>query len=283
VKTEFGYHIIRLDGIQPGATKSFEEARADIDSELRRDQAADRFGDIEEQLAQRLEEGGIAFDALAKEFNLQTGEVARFERGTGGAPLGSTQELQDIVFGTQVLADRRIGGPVQLGEDRVAIVRVLDHKPAAPKPIAEVRDQIVSTLRTQRGTEAALKAAQAAQQKLESGSSLDDVARETGVTAEPARFVGRGDPSIPAQVRELVFDSPRPTQKPVYRSIQLDTGGAALVAIIASKVDSSGSNPELEATRKQQAAAQHGVGDVIAYMEEARRTADVDKNPQIFE
>ncbi len=283
VKTQFGYHIIRLDGIQPGATKSFEEARAELESEVRRERAADRFGDIEERLGQRLAEGSVAFDELAREFGMQTGEVARFERGVGGDPLGNSPELQELIFSTSVLADRRIGGPVALGEDRIAIVRVLDHKPAAPKPIAEVRDQVVTALRNERGTEAAMKAAEAARQKLESGASLEQVARELGVTAEPARFAGRMDPSLPAQVREEVFAGPKPDKKPIYRAIQLSTGGAALVAITASKVDASAANPELEDTRKRQAAAQRGMGDVIAYIEEARRTAEVDKNPQVFE
>src|SRR5438105_9661865 len=50
VKTQFGYHIIRLDEIQPGKSKSFGEARSDLEAQLRRDRATDRFGEVQEQL-----------------------------------------------------------------------------------------------------------------------------------------------------------------------------------------------------------------------------------------
>ena len=60
VKTQYGYHIIRLDEVQAAKGKSFEEARADLEAQLRRDRATDRFGEIQEQLqtkARRAERG----------------------------------------------------------------------------------------------------------------------------------------------------------------------------------------------------------------------------------
>ena len=45
VKTEFGYHVVKLDGIEAARTKAFEEVRAELETELRRDRAADIFGE----------------------------------------------------------------------------------------------------------------------------------------------------------------------------------------------------------------------------------------------
>src|SRR5262249_26843439 len=42
VKTQYGYHIIRLDEVQAGKGKTFEEARPDLEAQLRRDRATDR-------------------------------------------------------------------------------------------------------------------------------------------------------------------------------------------------------------------------------------------------
>ena len=179
----------------------------------------------------KLEQPGADLNALAKQFNLQTGEAARFVRGAGGPPLGVAQPLQEMVFGDSPLGIGHLGGPVLLGDDRLVIVKVLEHRKPQVKPLAEVRDGIVAVMRKQRGTDAALEAAQAARAKLEAGTSFDDVARELGVPADPARFIGRGDPSVPAQLRETVFAAPKPGDKPVYRAVKLETGGAALVAI----------------------------------------------------
>jgi peptidyl-prolyl cis-trans isomerase D len=284
VKTQYGYHIIRLDGIQPGTTKAFADVRGEIDAQLRRDKASEQFGDIQEQIQSRLEQPGATLDGLAKEFNLQVGEVADFQRSAGGGTLGTSPELQETVFSDAVLAEKRIGGPVALGEDRIVLVKLIEHHKPAPKPIAEVRAQITDELKKERGTAEAVKAAQNAKQKLESGTSFDDVARELGVTAEAARFIGRDDPAVPNQIRQATFDAAKPAAgKPIVRTVQLDTGGAAVVQITDSRVDAGESNPQMQVARKRQVAAQQGMSDVSAYVQELRRTAKVVKNPQAFE
>ncbi len=88
----------------------------------------------------------------------------------------------------------------------------------------------MAAIKKDRGSEAALKAAQDAEAKLQAGASFDDVAKQLGVSSEPARFVGRTDSTIPAQLRE-VFNAPKPTAQPIYRAVALQTGGAAVVAL----------------------------------------------------
>jgi peptidyl-prolyl cis-trans isomerase D len=291
VKTEFGYHIIRLDEVQAGKTKPLESVRPEIEAELKRNAATDRFGELQEQIQAKVEQGGMNdLNALAKEFNLQTGEIAKFLRGPGGAPLGAAQPIQDIVFGEPPLQPGKIGGPTVLGEDRLVLVKVTEHSKPQPAPIAEVRDGIVAAIKKERGTQAALKAAQDGQAKLQAGTSFDDVAKQLGLSAEPARFISRTDSTIPLQLRDVVFSSPKPTDKPVYRMVTMQTGGAALVAITKLNTDQAeGDKDKLVARLQQQAmqvkqdAARHGQADAEAYVEEVRRTADVRKNPKAFE
>src|ERR1700680_1274522 len=137
VKTQFGYHIIRLDEIQARKGKSFEEARAELEAQVRRDRATDRFGDIQERLQTKLGEPGADLTALAQEYDLQAGDIASFAKGAGGAPLGAAPALQDLVFGDPALAVGHAGGPVVLGDDRLVIVKVLEHRKPEPKPLAE--------------------------------------------------------------------------------------------------------------------------------------------------
>ena len=283
VKTQYGYHIIRVDEIQAGKTQTFEQARTEVDAQLRRDRAADRFGDRQEQLQRRLEQPGADFDALAKEFQLQTGEVARFLRGTGGAPLGTTNELQDAVFSTATLDEGRIGGPVLLGEDRIVIVKDLEHHKAAPQPLAEVHEIIIAAILKARGSAAAVKAAEGARDKLNGGASFDQVVHELGVTAEPAHFVGRTDPSIPPQIREAVFRAPKPEGKPVYRALPLSEGGAALLAVTTLRTHGAVVNAQADSAAAEKSRTRQGEGEVAAYLAEVRRTTDVKKNPKAFE
>ena len=279
VKTRFGYHIIKLEEIQPAKVKSFEEVRPQLEADLKHNRAGDRFGEIQEQLQRKLQEPDANLDVLAKEYQMQTGAVPQFLRGTGGGTLAGVQPVQDLVFGDNAVGIGKLGGPALAGEDRLILVKVLDRKQPQLKPLAEVRDSIVADLRKQAGTEAALKAAQSATAKLEGGASFDEVIKDLGVTAEPAKFISRGEASVPAQVLSAVFAAPKPDPgKTLYRPVKLATGGAALFALTNVRTKPTDSNPRAEMAYRRQAAERIGDQAVNAYVDELRRTASVKKN-----
>jgi peptidyl-prolyl cis-trans isomerase D len=282
IKTQFGYHIIRLDEIQAGKAKSFDEARNELEAQVRRDHATDRFGDVQEQLSSKLAEPGADLNALAEQYHLQQGDVASYAKGAGGAPLGAAPALQELLFGDPPLAVGRLGGPVLLGDDRLVIVKVLDHRKPAPQPLADVRAGIVAALTREQESTAALKAAESAREKLAAGASFDEVAKELKVTADPAHFIGRTDPSVPTQVRAAAFSAPRPAGKPEFRTVALSDGGAALVAVTAVRTAATRA-VSVHSERGLQEAQQLGTADAKAYEEEVRRTADVRKNPKAFD
>ena len=282
VKTQFGYHIIRLDEIQASKGKTFEEARPELEAQVRRARATDRFGEIQEQLQAKLAEPGADLAALAQQFTLQQGEVKEFVKGVGGAPLGAAPQLQQLLFGDPPLGTDKIAGPVLLGDDRLAIFRVLEHRASAPKPLAEVRESIVAAITKEQGTQAALSAAERARDDLLKGSSFDAVATQLKVSADPAHFIGRNDPSVPAQIRDATFAVPRPAGKPEFRAVTLNDGGAALIAVSAVRTAAAHDN-EAQATRALQETERLGTGATMAYVDEVRRTASVRKNPKAFE
>ena len=282
VKTQFGYHIIRLDEIQASKAKTFDEARPELEAQVRRARATDRFGEIQEQLQAKLAEPGADLAALAQQFTLQQGEVKEFVKGVGGAPLGAAPQLQQLLFGDPPLGTDKIAGPVLLGDDRLAIFRVLEHRASAPKPLAEVRESIVAAITKEQGTQAALSAAERARDDLLKGSSFDAVATQLKVSADPAHFIGRNDPSVPAQIRDAAFAVPRPAGKPEFRALTLNDGGAALIAVSAVRTAAAHDN-EAQATRALQETERLGTGATMAYVDEVRRTASVRKNPKAFE
>ncbi|HEY2339554.1 MAG TPA: SurA N-terminal domain-containing protein [Steroidobacteraceae bacterium] len=282
VKTQYGYHIIRLEEIQRGKSKSFEEARPELEAQLRRARATDRFGEIQEQLQAKLAEPGADLNSLAQQYNLQQGEVKEFVKGAGAVPLGAAPQLQELLFGDPPLAADKLGGPVLLGDDRLVIFKVLQHRASAPKPLAEVRDSIVATITKDQGTQAALGAAQRAREQLLKGAAVDEVAQELKVSADPAHFIGRNDPSVPAQVREAAFGLSKPAGKPESRALTLNDGGAALVVVSAVRT-APAQDGAAKASRSQQESERLGTAAALAYVDEVRRTASVRKNPKAFE
>jgi peptidyl-prolyl cis-trans isomerase D len=282
VKYQFGYHILKLEEIQSQEDRPFEEVRAELDAQYRTMTSADLFGDREEQINTMLSKGNADLDKIAQDLGLARGTVERFLRGGGGEPLGSSPDLQQRVFSDAALSQGRIGGPVALGDDRLVIFKVREHHKAEVKPLAEVRDEIVALLRDERGTAAAKAAAEAALKRLQDGETLDAVAKSLGVVAEPARFVGRGDPSIPADLRTAVFEAPRPADKPVIEMEALDDGSSAVFVLTRTRVADASANPAMTAQQNAQLAQRVAGGEVQAYIEEAQANADIVRNPAVF-
>ncbi len=285
VKTEYGYHIIRLDEVKGGQMRTLDQAHAEIEADYRHDKAAEIFGDRQEKLQQKLEGGTAAdFDAIAKEFSLSGGEIAQFTRTAGAAPLGAKPDLLQAVFSADSLAGDRIGGPVALADDHIVIYRVLEHHAPAPLPIAAVRDQIVAAIRKSEGAAAAKAAADAALAQVQAGASFDSAVAALAVPSAAATFVGRNDAKIPVPVRDAAFALPAPTAgKPAYRALATDDGGAALIAVTAVQPGKPGGDASVDQKLASQTLHRDGSGDVAAYVLELERHANVQRNPNVFE
>jgi peptidyl-prolyl cis-trans isomerase D len=241
------------------------------------------FGDRQEQLQQKLETtSGADLQALAKEFGLTLADVPEYTRGGGGL-LGANSELSSVVFSDNVLKDQRIGGPVALADDRLVIVKVLEHHPAKARPLAEVRAEVDAAVAKEEGTKAARAAADAAVKRLKAGASLDVIAKELHTTATPAIDMGRGDPQPPAQIRDAAFTAPGVTAgRPVYEAIAMDEGGAAVVAVLAVRPGAPGANPANDQQLVASFAQRHSQADLAAYLAEMQRRATVRRNLAIL-
>jgi peptidyl-prolyl cis-trans isomerase D len=283
VKSQFGYHLIKLEEVQAGEAKPFEAVRAELDSQYRQDKSAELFGERQDQIGALLEKGEDDLDKIAKDLNLTRGSIAQFLRGGGAEPLGSSPDLQQVVFEDSTLNQGKIGGPVALGEDRLVLVKVTAHHKAEVKPLDQVRADIVTLLKPDRGVAAAKAAAEELEKKLEGGEKLATAAGQSKVTVEPARFISRGDPSIPAALRTAVFEAPRPEGKPVVRSASLDDGSTAVFVVSRTRVGDTQANPQLALQQDLMLAQRAAAGDIAAYVNEAKRKAKIEKNPRVFE
>ena len=282
VKSQFGYHLIKLEEIQAGEAKPFEAVRVELDAQYREEHSATLFGSRQDDIELELEKGESDLDKIAQQLELTRGSIAEFPRGGGAEPLGSSADLQQVVFGDAVLNQGKIGGPIHLGEDRLVLVKVTGHRKAEVKPLAQVHEEIVALLKKERAVKAAEAAAAALVPKLEAGERLETLAPELKVTSDPARFVGRGDPSIPAALGTAIFEAPRPEGKPVVRTATLDDGSSAVFVLTRSRSGDS-SNPQLVQQQNASLLERSGGGDVAAYVAEAKRKATIIKNPKVFE
>jgi peptidyl-prolyl cis-trans isomerase D len=188
-----------------------------------------------------------------------------------------------MVFSDAALNQRRVAGPVQLGEDRITVFQVVSHAAATTRPLAEVTDTITAAIRREQGAAAAQAAADAAVAKLKAGARFDAVLAELKVKSDPARFVARSAPDMPVQLRDAAFAGVRPTaDKPHVEAVKVDGGAIALLAVTGSRVQAFSDDPQLQQLRGQRELQRYSVRDLDAYVGDIVSATKVSKNPQAF-
>ncbi len=283
VRSEFGYHVIRLDGVEAGHQKSFEEVRGELESEYRTAQAERVFGERQEILAEKAFENPDSLDAAASELKLEVKSVADFRREGGAAPFANNAAVIEAAFNDGVLAGQN-SEPLELDAGHVIAVRSEDRKPPQQKPLAEVRQQVAQAVRQQRGEELARSRGEEALEKLNEGASWATVVAELKAPAQGPRFVKRTDQDVPAGLRQPVFLAAKPEAgKPIYQGVAMPEGGYALLALTNVRMDAAPSSPEQLQTRSRQLAGRVAQTEVSGYIAELRRRADVNVNPKVFE
>ena len=99
VKTQFGYHILKLDGIQEPTVKTFEQAKAELETEYKRNEAERLFNNAQDQLADAALQNATDIDVVAKKAGLTVQDIPNFTRNNGGGALGNVPGKMELVPG----------------------------------------------------------------------------------------------------------------------------------------------------------------------------------------
>jgi peptidyl-prolyl cis-trans isomerase D len=281
VKTQFGYHILKLDGIQPPAVKSFDASRAELEAEYRRNEAERLFNNAQDQLADAALQNATDIELVAKKAGLTVQDIANFSRSEGGGALGNVPAVIDAAFSQDVL-DGRLSPIVEVEKGRGVVLRATDHKVPQQKPLEAVRTEVVAEWKKQRGVELAAAAAADAAKRLNAGESWDAVAKSLGVSAQAPKFIARSDQDVPIEIRTTAFRAPKPAQKSIYENVSLAGGDAAVLAFSAVREDPDPAKSK-DADIRQQYAAQIASSEAQSYAAAARADAKVTLNPKAMD
>lgn len=286
VKTQFGYHVIKLDEVEPGSVRTFEQARAEVEEEYRRERAQTIFQDQADKLEDLAFSTLTELESVAAKMNLPLKTIQGFTR-EGGGELGQYRDVIEAAFSEEVLQQGQNSPLIALGEDRAVVLRVTNHKPAEPRPLAEVRAQIEARLKVQAARDAAAKKGAEVLAQLEQGKSWEEVAKALSIQPVGQRFIGRDDAIAPSAVVRAAFEVPRTTvskEKPFLAGVTTDDGNYAVYAVTAVRDPDPAQEPQKDKeARTRQLQVQLGNAEFAAYLSEAERRADIDRNERVFE
>ena len=173
VESEYGFHIIRLTGITPGRTRSFDQARPDIEQELKKQLAARQLAELAEKFNNTVFEQSDSLKPAAeliKQTPRTSGWVTR--SGAQEAQLNNPKLVQ-AVFSEDVRVNKRNTEVIEIAPNTLVAARVVEHKPSVMQPFEQVRPAIEKNLVERRANQLAAQAGREQLELLRQGKVAD--------------------------------------------------------------------------------------------------------------
>jgi len=229
VKTQYGFHIIKVLDRETAHTRPFEEVRASIVPLLTDQKLSADANNISTQMAAAVRQSNRqSLDDLARKFNLKLGETQPASVTDPVGDLGNTPELHQALF---QLRSGELSQPFQLPQGYVILTpKVI--QPAHQGTLSEVHDKVLADYQQEKSIELAKTKADELAKRVQSGEAFDQAAKALGLTVvTPAPFARNGSVQDvgSAKVLEAAFGMPVGQSSPAAQ-----VGGNWLVYRIVS-------------------------------------------------
>jgi peptidyl-prolyl cis-trans isomerase D len=285
VKSQFGFHIIRIEGFRPEHQRPFEEVEEQVRFSVTEGRASAEAETRAIALAQRLQseqpDAQEAWQVVADEDEAvvlnQSPPFAAEQQIPG---IGQATELSDEAFGAEV---GDIHGP--LAVPRGWIVWQLEEiRPAGVPPFEDVRTQVEQTLRRDKAMEMATEQGRQLAERWRQGEDIVTLAEEFGSTVTEAREHRRGTPvgtvGVVSGLDEAVFAA---AEGEVLEPVAAGARGVVVAKVIGlTLVEASEVENELEPVRAR-ITAEKANQLLRAILNERRRETVVTVNNELLQ
>jgi peptidyl-prolyl cis-trans isomerase D len=185
VESEFGFHIIRLTDIKAPPQRSFEDLRADIEKDLRRQQAQRLFSESAEAFSNLVYEQPDSLQPAAERFKLELKTAKGLLRQPAAdAGVLAKPELLSAIFAPDSVERKRNTVAIETGSSQLTSARVVQHLPARTLPLAEVRSNVRERLVAQRAAELARAEGEKKLQAWKGGEAASQLAASVTVSRD---------------------------------------------------------------------------------------------------
>ncbi|MDZ4202668.1 MAG: SurA N-terminal domain-containing protein [Gallionella sp.] len=266
VKSDFGYHIIKLLELKPAQLIPLGTVRADIEAKLRQQKADEQFAELAEKFSNTVYEQS---DTLKPAAELIKGHVAQSDWLVKGMPAAEpwTAKMLQAVFSEDAVKSKRNTAAIEVAANTLVAARILEHKPAAVRPLAEVQAVVHAKLVQQRAAAMAVEQGKSMLAQLNNGS-------KPSLNWSPAQQITRGQHgSLDAALVRQVYQADA-AKLPRYVGAEVPQG------FILVRIDAVGKDGEVEelklARYAQQLRQMTGEEMFRAYLGDLKQNASIE-------
>jgi peptidyl-prolyl cis-trans isomerase D len=271
VKTDFGFHIIKLTDYKAEKVQSLAEVRDNIVSKVKSEKAQDKFFELQQEVARlsfefpdSLYDAAGAIDATIKTSDWLT-------RGVNSTPF-DVSNVVDEAFSDIVVNEQLNSDIVEVSDSLAIVMRLNEYQAASVKPLAEVSAQIENILLAKKASEKAQTVADELLVAFKSGSNITEQLAEIGAVMEVKAAVARVGSGLDASLAREAFKLPRPSENAVSATtVNLSNGNLALLEVQAVNEGTAVNSPNLS----QQLTQQLAQAAYLGYVESLKVDAEI--------
>lgn len=270
VKSEFGWHVIRVTGVQPAKARPLAEVRAELAAELARQQGARRFAEAAEAFSNMVYEQPDSLKPAAERFTLELQTSGWIARGAapGDAGVLASPRLQGALFAADAVKARRNTDAIEVAPNVLVAARVVEHLPESQRKLEEVRADIEHRLRAQAAARLARQAGEATLAELRKGGAA-------GLGWSAPKAVSRRSPQgVPAGALRQILAAD-PGKLPAYLGAERGTEGYMLYRVV-KPLEPEPKTEAQQAAERARAAQFAGARQLDAYVASLRERADIE-------
>jgi peptidyl-prolyl cis-trans isomerase D len=188
VKTQYGFHIIKVMEKETAHTKPFEEVKESLRAPLVLSQADKLASDAADQLSSAIRQSNkVSLDDLAKQYHLISGETRLITATDPLLELGNSQDVKDAIFR---LRPGELSLPVRTDRGYV-VLSLKEAQPAHQGSLEEVRDRVITDLKREKSTELAKDKAEELARRAKAGEKFDAAAKALGLEPKTSDSIAR--------------------------------------------------------------------------------------------
>ncbi|WP_305908700.1 SurA N-terminal domain-containing protein [Methylomarinum sp. Ch1-1] len=280
VKSEFGYHLIKVTELVPGEVKPYDSVKTEIAKAYKKAQAETRFYELGETLAEVSYENPGSLQAASEALGLTIQKTGLFSRNAGEG-VAEQEAVRNAAFSEEVLKGNN-SEPVEIGTDKLIVLRMLEHKPATVKEQDEIKPAIITAIQAEKAREQAKEKAAEIKSALLDGQSMAEVAETYRLKVNTIEDLKRNSKKLSWPVTQAVFKAAKPMANKPTVIVAADPDGSQNVVSITAVTEGemSESDKQKQQLAEKNIANAFGQNTFNAVLSNLEAKADISIRPE---